>query len=614
MKKALTFGAAVTLLGLAYGASFYAPSGPGGGITGPTNGVNGAGTGVAGLNGGIAGPGSSGVTPVFTSKIKPNVFASAITPNTNNSLATGLIALAWANPDGSYGNPVPTLSGGDPLLTNPTSLGKTLTAQTADNNSGYGTALKWQGQAWESLFAGWWFDPDTDGETNPIQQTMWINQQPAGTGWTIAVVFDQTGATTDNPVNLFSSGLVLDNATVGTGFTLTGSGSSYSVAAYVTVANGTPLTQQQVGSSASATQNAIHVAILTCTATSTSASSCSFYLDGVQSGATTTGLAVVNLGNGNLMTSGWQTRAGNVNTNEGQFQLGGWYHIPVNIGNFGNILNGYIFEAAMWQRGFSGADVTSFSSGPYQMLQTGVPPTNSWTPTTEGSHLLGWWKANAGVTQSSGAVTAWADQSGHGYNMASEGTAGAVQYSATSFNGTKPGLTLVPGTAVGDMIATIASLNSSSFSIFLTIQIPYGTNPPQSNGRYWAEQAVTAAHDYDNNNSMPYLTSPATEAAIAQPNFTSIAPTHGSPVLSNKAMTLGFVCNGATCSTYINGMLQPTPASWTNIFGSASGGIIRVFGSNAQYTGATIAEVAVFNDAPSNANYYAYAQRTWGVQ
>lgn len=60
-----------------------------------------------------------------------------------------------------------------------------------------------------------------------------------------------------------------------------------------------------------------------------------------------------------------------------------------------------------------------------------------------GAKLFAWYDAQdaASITQSSGAVSQWTDKSGNG-NNATQGTAGnKPSYSATGWNGTKPGIT-----------------------------------------------------------------------------------------------------------------------------------------------------------------------------
>lgn len=66
----------------------------------------------------------------------------------------------------------------------------------------------------------------------------------------------------------------------------------------------------------------------------------------------------------------------------------------------------------------------------------------AWSPATPGN-LLGWWKADVGITLSGANVTAWADQSGGGRDWSISGGS-EPQYSATGWNGATHGVTFVP--------------------------------------------------------------------------------------------------------------------------------------------------------------------------
>jgi len=67
-----------------------------------------------------------------------------------------------------------------------------------------------------------------------------------------------------------------------------------------------------------------------------------------------------------------------------------------------------------------------------------------WTPALLGASVKRWFDAGAGVTQSGGAVSSWADQSGTGGTNSSADQATAANkpaYSATGWDGTKPAIT-----------------------------------------------------------------------------------------------------------------------------------------------------------------------------
>lgn len=81
----------------------------------------------------------------------------------------------------------------------------------------------------------------------------------------------------------------------------------------------------------------------------------------------------------------------------------------------------------------------------------------SWAPTDLGASLIAWWDAGSGVTESGGAVSAWADSVGA--LTVAQGTAGnKPTYSATSFRGA-PGITF-DGTDDYLSVASTGSLPS----------------------------------------------------------------------------------------------------------------------------------------------------------
>jgi len=80
----------------------------------------------------------------------------------------------------------------------------------------------------------------------------------------------------------------------------------------------------------------------------------------------------------------------------------------------------------------------------------------SWAPTDLGASLIAWWDAGSGVTESGGAVSAWADSVGA--LTVAQGTAGnKPTYSATSFRGA-PGITFDGGDYLS--VASTGSLPS----------------------------------------------------------------------------------------------------------------------------------------------------------
>jgi len=112
----------------------------------------------------------------------------------------------------------------------------------------------------------------------------------------------------------------------------------------------------------------------------------------------------------------------------------------------------------------------SFVVGP----QVVVTP---FAPTDLGSTLKLWLRGDLGITQSSGNVTVWADQSGNGNNVTNVGT---VPYVASSING-KPGVTCGTGYLRNTTQSPLAA--GSPRTIFLVVRASTSTGGVIYSGR-----------------------------------------------------------------------------------------------------------------------------------
>jgi hypothetical protein len=96
----------------------------------------------------------------------------------------------------------------------------------------------------------------------------------------------------------------------------------------------------------------------------------------------------------------------------------------------------------------------------------GIPNQHrAWTPRALGSSLLGWWRADMGITLVSGVVSAWADQSGNGNHLVQSTANRRPAYSTAhaDWNG-RPALTW---DGVLSAMATITNPVSSRFDMFI---------------------------------------------------------------------------------------------------------------------------------------------------
>jgi hypothetical protein len=92
-----------------------------------------------------------------------------------------------------------------------------------------------------------------------------------------------------------------------------------------------------------------------------------------------------------------------------------------------------------------------------------------WVPTSL-PNVAGFWSANSGVTQTSGDVSAWADQTSSGFNFGPETSRTDPTWSATSFNTSYPGVTFV-NASDGLMSSNMGTFITPTISVFCAITI-----------------------------------------------------------------------------------------------------------------------------------------------
>jgi hypothetical protein len=206
-------------------------------------------------------------------------------------------------------------------------------------------------------------------------------------------------------------------------------------------------------------------------------------------------------------------------------------------------------------------------------------PTGAFDPASLVTGGGGFWRADMGVTQSSGNVTQWNDQSGNGLNLTVPGSPGtpiSPTFSSTGFNN-------YPGISVTELAANYQALtnasvnfNSGTWSFFWLINIPNYTHNV-SYDRVLAFLGNGQSNDFGNTTSMEFCGTVATIATQFQIQWSSnqITPsfTTGVPLL------LGLVDSAGTTTFYINNVSSGT-LTVSNL-GSASPGTM-VFGSVGQ--------------------------------
>lgn len=180
----------------------------------------------------------------------------------------------------------------------------------------------------------------------------------------------------------------------------------------------------------------------------------------------------------------------------------------------------------------------------------------------------GFWRADKGVTQSSG-VTGWADQSTQGNNLSVLGGSQTnPAFSATGFNSSHPAIIMGDGGTAGLSVTFV--LNSTTLSIFVLLQLASGNT--QNNGRFCSLLGANTGHDYDQTNSVEFdQGSPPGEFNVTQNlgqqgNGGSAGPS----LTGNGLYLLGATFDGTNANRWSAGAVVGSATSNTNTFGASS--------------------------------------------
>jgi hypothetical protein len=241
----------------------------------------------------------------------------------------------------------------------------------------------------------------------------------------------------------------------------------------------------------------------------------------------------------------------------------------------------------------------------------------AWSPLSL-SNLVAYYNASLGVTQSSGNVSQWNDQSGNGNNLTLPADITTdPTYSASGFNTSYPGVTMAGG------VNTSALENSSvtfggteTFSFFLLCTIPNGS----ISVGIASLVANGASHDYDNTASIrlfgPGLTS--NEAGWYWDNTDHRVYSF---TWANTPGLWGIVSNAGSVQAYVNGAATGTAQSITSNIGSNPNLLVlgtdsTVAGDNNASVAATIAYAiltAAAMSATDISNLKAWTNANWGT-
>jgi len=233
----------------------------------------------------------------------------------------------------------------------------------------------------------------------------------------------------------------------------------------------------------------------------------------------------------------------------------------------------------------------------------------AWTPSV--LTPLAWYHASAAyITESGGAVSAWADRSGHGYTT-SQGT-GSLQptYSPTGWNGNKPALSFdgandfLESTAAG--LADAFNGDDASLSVFAVLKL----NADVDGGVVTWDSGVTARIRARIANGGPIIRLQCTDntgAEVFKDSTVSLGTSSGHVV--------GWVRNGASCTFYVDGN---APESATLDVGVITCNSMKVGAGTTgpdMFLNGLLSEVVIMAGArtPADfASFRAYAQSEWG--
>lgn len=193
-----------------------------------------------------------------------------------------------------------------------------------------------------------------------------------------------------------------------------------------------------------------------------------------------------------------------------------------------------------------------------------------WTP-LDLSNLIGFYRADIGVSETGGNVTSWADQSIQGQNLAS--ILGTPTWSATGFNTSFPGVLFTNASGLDGIGNTTFVCSTTTFSVFILCS--FVTSGDLSNARLVTLWDGTSANDYLTPSIVLYSPDPSVTPLFA-PSFSLYSsgvignggspysysyPTGGVPVL------LGGVLSGTTGNIYFNGTVQGAGTGFSSIVG-----------------------------------------------
>lgn len=228
---------------------------------------------------------------------------------------------------------------------------------------------------------------------------------------------------------------------------------------------------------------------------------------------------------------------------------------------------------------------------------------NGWNPRRAGP-MLAWYDATIGVAQSAGSVSTWGDQSPSGYALFQNTAANRPTYSATAWNGARPGVSF-NGTNnyllnFGTALATYTNGTDVPLTVFATLNAASG-------------HGHTLLQWFDNPTiSTIYSIGIDTSNRLTFFNGTTKTGTAN----ASGARRIAVFSGGGTLTTYVDSAVDINGVANSATLGSMN---VLLMGANAVNTvlfSGTIVDVVAYSIKldPSVyvSGYYPYSLNRWG--
>jgi hypothetical protein len=237
----------------------------------------------------------------------------------------------------------------------------------------------------------------------------------------------------------------------------------------------------------------------------------------------------------------------------------------------------------------------------------------AWTPASL-SGLKLWLDASVSgsITLSGSDVTQWDDQSGNGNNVVQATSARRPTYSATGFNGSKPGITCVAANSQF-LRNTSIGFNSSTGYIFV-VQTNSDSNP--SNGGIICFVGSSATNDFGFDQSFILAVNGSSPVKY---RMTSNAYDDAQQTSTlNTPQVIGWIFNGASTTGYLD-FSADTAGTKSGALGNTTADIAlgsRPWNGNTPSFDGVFAEIVLGEGVPSAGDltsFHSYCQAKWGT-